>query len=171
VLAGAEGEIRYRALAGEVNLVLGLEPGTPAHTRDVEVDGMLQDHHHRPARSLQSVERSLRRTRRGAAGSRPRAWPPTPSPSVSNRGVREQLSSFSRLDGFARCSSKPASRARLQVIGLGVAAQGHQEHVFQGGQLGRRARPRSRPCRAGDIARTISGLKVRARWSPSAGPL
>lgn len=39
VLAGAEGEIRYRALAGEVNLVLGLEPGTPAHTADVEVDG------------------------------------------------------------------------------------------------------------------------------------
>jgi hypothetical protein len=39
VLAGAEGEIRFRALAGEVNLVLGLEPGTPARTADVEVDG------------------------------------------------------------------------------------------------------------------------------------
>jgi hypothetical protein len=39
VLAGAEGEIRFHALAGEVNLVLGLEPGTPARTADVEVDG------------------------------------------------------------------------------------------------------------------------------------
>jgi len=39
VLAGAEGAIRYHALAGEVNLVLGLEPGTPPRTADVEVDG------------------------------------------------------------------------------------------------------------------------------------
>jgi len=39
VLAGAEGAIRFHALAGEVNLVLGLEPGTPARTADVEIDG------------------------------------------------------------------------------------------------------------------------------------
>ena len=39
VLAGAEGAIRFHALAGEVNLVLGLEPGTPPRTADVEVDG------------------------------------------------------------------------------------------------------------------------------------
>ena len=39
VLAGAEGAIRYHALAGEVNLVLGLEPGTPPRTAEVEVDG------------------------------------------------------------------------------------------------------------------------------------
>jgi len=39
VLAGIEGEIRFHALAGEVNLVLGLEPGTPVRTADVEVDG------------------------------------------------------------------------------------------------------------------------------------
>ncbi|MGA7745257.1 MAG: cytochrome c biogenesis protein CcdA [Polyangia bacterium] len=39
VLAGAEGAISYHALAGEVNLVLGLEPGTPPRTADVEVDG------------------------------------------------------------------------------------------------------------------------------------
>ena len=39
VLAGAEGAIRYHALAGEVNLVLGLEPGTPPRTAAVELDG------------------------------------------------------------------------------------------------------------------------------------
>jgi thiol-disulfide isomerase/thioredoxin len=39
VLAGAEGAIRFHALAGEVNLVLGLEPGTPARTVEAEVDG------------------------------------------------------------------------------------------------------------------------------------
>jgi len=39
VLAGAEGAIRFRALAGEVNLVLGLEPGTPPQSADVDVDG------------------------------------------------------------------------------------------------------------------------------------
>ena len=39
VLAGTEGEIRFHALAGEVNLVLGLEPGAPARIADVEVDG------------------------------------------------------------------------------------------------------------------------------------
>jgi cytochrome c biogenesis protein CcdA/thiol-disulfide isomerase/thioredoxin len=39
VLAGAEGAIRYHAIAGEVNLVLGLEPGTPPRDADVDVDG------------------------------------------------------------------------------------------------------------------------------------
>ena len=39
VLAGADGEIRFHALAGEVNLVLGLELGTPPRSADVEVDG------------------------------------------------------------------------------------------------------------------------------------
>jgi thiol-disulfide isomerase/thioredoxin len=41
VLAGAEGEIRFHALAGEVNLVLGLEPGTPPRAADVALDGRL----------------------------------------------------------------------------------------------------------------------------------
>jgi cytochrome c biogenesis protein CcdA/thiol-disulfide isomerase/thioredoxin len=39
VLAGAEGEIRFDALAGEVNLVLGLEPGTPPRAAEVALDG------------------------------------------------------------------------------------------------------------------------------------
>jgi cytochrome c biogenesis protein CcdA/thiol-disulfide isomerase/thioredoxin len=39
VLAGAEGEIRFHALAGEVNLVIGLEPGTPPRAADVALDG------------------------------------------------------------------------------------------------------------------------------------
>jgi thiol-disulfide isomerase/thioredoxin len=39
VLAGVEGAIRFHALAGEVNLVLGLEPGTSPRVADVEVDG------------------------------------------------------------------------------------------------------------------------------------
>lgn len=39
VLVGSEGEIRFHARAGEVNLVLGLEPGAPPRKADVEVDG------------------------------------------------------------------------------------------------------------------------------------
>jgi len=39
VLRSGSGEIRYRALAGEVNLVLGLEKGTAPVTVDVRVDG------------------------------------------------------------------------------------------------------------------------------------
>ncbi|MBI5793977.1 cytochrome c biogenesis protein DipZ [Candidatus Uhrbacteria bacterium] len=39
VLRSAEGEIQYRALAGEVNLVLGLEDGIKSVSADVYVDG------------------------------------------------------------------------------------------------------------------------------------
>ncbi|MGA7742234.1 MAG: redoxin domain-containing protein [Polyangia bacterium] len=39
MLAGFEGEILFHARAGEVNLLLGLEPGTPARSADVAVDG------------------------------------------------------------------------------------------------------------------------------------
>ena len=39
VLRSDTGEIRYRALAGEVNLVLGIEPGSAPASADVIVDG------------------------------------------------------------------------------------------------------------------------------------
>ncbi len=39
MLAGFEGELLIHARAGEVNLLLGLEPGTPPGTADVVVDG------------------------------------------------------------------------------------------------------------------------------------
>ena len=39
MLAGFEGEILLHARAGEVNLLMGLEPGTPPRTADVLVDG------------------------------------------------------------------------------------------------------------------------------------
>jgi thiol-disulfide isomerase/thioredoxin len=50
VLRSSDGEIRYRALAGEVNLVLGVEKGEAPVTLDVRVDGKLAqaitvDHH------------------------------------------------------------------------------------------------------------------------------
>ncbi len=39
MLAGFEGEILFHARAGEVNALLGIEPGTPPRTVDVAVDG------------------------------------------------------------------------------------------------------------------------------------
>jgi hypothetical protein len=50
VLRSGSGEIRYRALAGEVNLVLGVEKGGAPVTLDVRVDGKVAksitvDHH------------------------------------------------------------------------------------------------------------------------------
>ena len=39
VLRSAAGEIRYRALAGQVNLVLGIEPGSGSVVAEVTVDG------------------------------------------------------------------------------------------------------------------------------------
>ena len=49
VLRSNTGEIRYRALAGQVNLVLGIEPGSAPVVAEVSVDGM-------PAKQL-SVDR------------------------------------------------------------------------------------------------------------------
>jgi hypothetical protein len=43
VLRSSEGEIRIRALGGEVNLVLGLEQGVKSVKADVEVDGKLTE--------------------------------------------------------------------------------------------------------------------------------
>ena len=64
------GEIRYRALGNEVNLVLG---SSPARTRpaDVLVDGKpTKADHRRPSRPLQPLLRQRRRARGGAAVSR-----------------------------------------------------------------------------------------------------
>jgi hypothetical protein len=38
-LRSAEGEIRYHAVAGEVNLVLGIEDGVKSVAADVYIDG------------------------------------------------------------------------------------------------------------------------------------
>jgi hypothetical protein len=85
VLAGAEGEIRFHALAGEVNLVLGLEPGTPPRLADVVLDG-------RPLATITIDRHDLFNlwsgptpSTRWRCGFTAAAWLPTRLPSVSNQ--------------------------------------------------------------------------------------
>ena len=101
-----------------MNLVLGLEPGTPARTADVEVDGQAfktiaidrHDLFNLWSGPYGELEVALRVHGHGVAAYAFTFGQVTGASASSS-------SSFSQLDGLARCLSKPASRARCRSSG------------------------------------------------------